>query len=182
MAHHLLIGPPASGKSTFAQYLCRRVSKGVVISTDHIRELLYGDPRQQGDWPTIEAEVFRQIRRSLRQGATIIYDATNAQPQHRIQFLNKAAAMTSAPWIGWQMLTDLDTCNHWNQTRDRRVPERVITQMYQALNQTPPKISEGFRAIYLVTLTPTLQIQKYAVAHCRDSNDIQDDFKWLNNT
>lgn len=175
MAHHLLIGPPGSGKSTFADYLCLHLSDAVIIATDDIRRLLYGDPRHQGAWPKIETEVLGQIRRSLQQGATIIYDATNAQRHHRIQFLRKAALLTPESWIGWHIVTDIETCKSWNERRDRRVPEAVIEQMYRYLNQTPPRLKEGFGRLYHVTLTPKLLIQE-----CQ-GDGMGNSFKWLDN-
>ncbi|MDG2991197.1 ATP-binding protein [Candidatus Synechococcus calcipolaris G9] len=161
MAHHLLIGPPASGKSTFADYLCLNLPDAVIVATDDIRRLLYGDPRHQGAWPQIEAEVLGQIQRSLQRGFTIIYDATNVQHRYRVQFLRQVRILTPEPWIGWQLLTDLETCKQWNHARDRQVPETVIEQMYQDLTQTPPSLEEGFRRLYHVTLTPRIAIQEF---------------------
>jgi predicted kinase len=46
---HLLIGPPASGKTTLAAVLAELVG-GQVLSTDAIRTELYGDAAIQGAW------------------------------------------------------------------------------------------------------------------------------------
>ncbi len=52
---HLLIGPPDSGKTTLAAVLAHRLTQlgqpNEVLSTDGIREELYGDATIQGFWP-----------------------------------------------------------------------------------------------------------------------------------
>ena len=46
---HLLIGPPATGKTTVAALLAPLLD-AELLSTDRIREELYGDPMIQGNW------------------------------------------------------------------------------------------------------------------------------------
>jgi hypothetical protein len=51
---HLLIGPPASGKTTLAGVLAQ-LTGAVVLSTDVVRGELFGDEAVQGPWRDIEA-------------------------------------------------------------------------------------------------------------------------------
>jgi hypothetical protein len=51
---HLLIGPPASGKTTLAGVLAE-LTGAVVLSTDVVRHELFGDAAVQGPWRDIEA-------------------------------------------------------------------------------------------------------------------------------
>jgi predicted kinase len=64
---HLLIGPPASGKSTLAAVLAERTG-AIVLSTDAIRAELYGDASVQGPWSEIEPLLHQRLRDSVAAG------------------------------------------------------------------------------------------------------------------
>ena len=55
---HLLIGPPASGKTTIAALLAPLLN-AELFSTDRIREELYGDAMIQGHWSEVEERLSR---------------------------------------------------------------------------------------------------------------------------
>ena len=148
---HILIGCPSSGKSTLAAEMVNCYSNYRIVSTDKIREQLFGNETIQGDWQLIEAEVFRQIKQHLEAGQTIIYDATNAKRSWRMALLQQLKQYQDIQWIGWHLQTPLNICKAWNKQRQRQVPEAVIEQMYQSLKQFPPLAAEGFAAVYPVT-------------------------------
>lgn len=154
---HLLIGPPGSGKSTLAAQLQAQFSPCVIVSTDRIRQDLYGDEAHQGNWAEIEAVVQDQIRQAVAAGQGVIYDATNAKRAWRIAFL-QAVAPLDLTWVGWHLTTQLATCHQWNQQRDRTVPAAVIDCLYADLRRFPPCAAEGFVAIY--TIDPQLDPQQ----------------------
>jgi len=145
---HILIGCPSSGKSTLAKYIISQDSNYQIISTDKIREKLFGDENIQGDWQLIETEIFKQIDSYIQAGKPIIYDATNAKRWWRISLLEKLAKYENANWIGWYLKTPLNVCLEWNQKRKRQVPDDVITNLYQSLRNFPPLPAEGFLAVY----------------------------------
>jgi predicted kinase len=101
MISHILIGCPSSGKSTIAKYIINQDSNYLIISTDKMREQLFGDDNIQGDWQLIEREVFRQIDSYIQAEKPIIYDATNAKRPWRISLLQKLAKYENVNWIGW---------------------------------------------------------------------------------
>ena len=82
----MMIGLPGSGKSTIAQ----AYSEGYgyeVVSSDAIREELYGDAAIQGD-PQKVFKVFHQrIEEVLKAGNNCIADATNLKRKNRISML-----------------------------------------------------------------------------------------------
>jgi predicted kinase len=143
----MLIGPPGSGKSTLAHHLHQLIPQSCLVSTDQIRQQLYGDPTIQGPWPQIEAVVEAQVRQALDQGQTVIYDATNARRVWRQALLQRLAPL-QATWVGWYLTTPLATCLEWNRQRPRAVAPEVIEALYQALKQFPPQAAEGFIALY----------------------------------
>ncbi len=150
MICHFMIGVPGSGKSTVANYLAEQ-TKGLIISTDQIREQLYGDAIIQGNWLEIEAEVLRQMAIAIAISQPIIYDATNAYKQWRLELLEKIALIEpEIPrfWVALLLETPLEICKQRNQNRQRQVPESVIEQMAKAIANYPPTLSEGFIKIY----------------------------------
>jgi predicted kinase len=84
-----LIGCPSSGKSTLTHQLINQIPNYRIISTDQIRQKLFGDESIQGNWQLIEAEIFTQIQQNLTAGNSIIYDATNAKRAWRMALLQK---------------------------------------------------------------------------------------------
>ena len=70
----MLIGAPASGKSTAAENISRRENNAVILSTDKIRAALYGDESIQGNWSDIEAILYKDIKNTIKANKNIILD------------------------------------------------------------------------------------------------------------
>lgn len=153
---HLLIGPPASGKTTLAGVLAG-LCGATVLSTDVVRAELFGDPAVQGPWPEIEARLHQRIRDSVAAGIPVIVDATHARRPWRLAITQALTLPAPVQWIGWWLYTPLATCLQWNQNRQRLVPEPVIREMAAALADPVfgPSRAEGFAA--LVAVVPTHQ-------------------------
>jgi predicted kinase len=140
----MLIGPPGAGKSTIAQQWIAADPKLVWVSTDLIRQELYGDASIQGTWIEVEAAVMDKIQQSIAQQRSVLYDATNARRAWRLNFLQNVADL-EAQWLGWHLKTSLGSCKAQNQLRrDRQVPDHVIEQAFNNLKQFPPCRAEGF--------------------------------------
>ena len=151
---HLLIGPPASGKTTLAGVLAA-LSGAVVLSTDRLRGELFGDAAVQGPWRDIEALLHQRIRAAVAAGTPVIVDATHARRPWRLAISQALSLPAPVEWIGWWLYTPLATCLEWNQTRQRLVPEPVIREMAAALADPAfgPCRAEGFAAV--VAVVPT---------------------------
>uniref|UniRef100_B8HYX7 Uncharacterized protein n=1 Tax=Cyanothece sp. (strain PCC 7425 / ATCC 29141) TaxID=395961 RepID=B8HYX7_CYAP4 len=140
---HLLVGPPSSGKTTFARHFQEILPGAVIINTDRIRAELFGDEEIQGPWPAVEAIVVERIRSAVQAGKPVIYDATNVRRCWRMGLLKKLA-LPEAQWVAWVLKTPLETSLQWNQQRDRKVPEKIIQDYYQNLKQFAVEPAEGF--------------------------------------
>ena len=147
---HILIGCPASGKSTLARRLLEYDSSYCLVSTDHIREQLFGCRSIQRDWHLVQEEVDHQINLSLQSGHSIVYDATNVKREWRLELLNKFKPNYSALWYAWHIETPLEVCLFRNEERLYKVPDDALQSYYQTLQQSPPLKEEGFDQVFLI--------------------------------
>ena len=169
---HLLIGQPASGKTTLAKVLAPLLSApgkppAVVLSTDVIRAEVFGDAAVQGPWVDIQQRLHQRIQESVAAGIPVIVDATHARRAWRLAITQALPLPAPVEWIGWWLYTDLPTSLEWNAKRQRPVPVPVIQEMAAALADPHfgPSRAEGFAAICAVVpthhgeLTPVLQAE-----------------------
>lgn len=151
----MLIGLPASGKSTYAKTLAEQ-ENAVIISTDKIREELFGDEAIQENEHYGGAKVFNtafiRIREALRYGKNVIFDATNVRRKQRKTFVkdftqycyeNNIICSFQAILIA----TPYEKCLQNNLMRKRVVPEEVIKRMM--VNFEVPIYKEGWDSIKL---------------------------------
>jgi len=145
---HLLIGPPASGKTTIAAQLAPLL-EAELFSTDRIREELYGDPMIQGHWHEVEERLHAGIQATVAAGRSVLIDATHARRPWRLALTQRLERARPVEWIGWWMRTPLEVCLEWNKQRARQVPDLVVRQFAAALSDRDfqPDRSEGFAAL-----------------------------------
>lgn len=145
---HLLIGPPASGKTTIANLLAAEL-QAEVLSTDLIREELYGDPLIQGHWPDIAEALHVRLKAKVAEGLPVIVDATHARRPWRLAMIQALELPQPVEWIGWWLTTPIENCLAWNRSRQRMVPEPVIHQFAAALADPvfAPDRAEGLTAL-----------------------------------
>ena len=144
----LLIGLPGSGKSSLAQQMLEANPKLLLISTDRIREKLFGNEAIQGPWFLVWQEVDRQFRQAVvplsrAVAPAAIYDATNAQRRHRREALALARATGFTHITGLWVDTPVWLCLARNRRRTRQVPEDAIFRMHRQLRDAPPSRNEG---------------------------------------
>jgi len=140
---HMMIGAPGSGKSTTASKL-REMFDSIIVSTDQIRGDLYGDESIQGEWRDIVEELKRRVRCAKAVGKNVIIDATHARAKSRretIKFLEECGFERIVPVL---VHPPLDTCLERNSNRDRKVPQRVVIQMWETIEQNHKSIEKEF--------------------------------------
>lgn len=134
---YTMVGLPGAGKSTFAQMR----KECVVVSSDAIREEMYGDANIQGDGKKVFAELHRRVRKALAYGKDVIYDATNIERKTRKNIINNFDAQHVCVYIS----TDVEECKRRNAQRERVVPTEVIERMASKL--VVPTAEEGFTKV-----------------------------------
>ena len=157
---HLLIGPPASGKTTLARTLAPLLTApgeppALVLSTDAIRAEVFGDAAVQGPWIDIQQRLQQRLIEAVAAGIPVIIDATHARRPWRLALTQALLLPAPVEWIGWWLYTPLPTCLEWNRLRERQVPEAVVQEMAAALADPHfgPSRAEGFAAICAVVPT-----------------------------
>ena len=136
----MLCGLPASGKSTYARSLDKYYT---IHSSDDLRVEMFGDVNENSKESNdkLFIELHSRIKRDLKNGKNVIYDATNINRKRRIAFLSelknipcyKSCILIASPYY---------ICLQNNRNRKKKVPENVIKRMY--MNFQPPHISEGW--------------------------------------
>jgi protein phosphatase len=84
----VLVGAAGAGKSTFAN---RHFATDEILSSDAYRELVAGDPTDQGATRPAFAALHRALARRLGGGALTVVDATNVLAHARRTLLRRAA-------------------------------------------------------------------------------------------
>jgi predicted kinase len=147
----MLIGPPASGKSTVARALQARRARTIILSSDSLREFY-----QHWSNAKIFREVHQRLAHALRHDQSVIFDATNTQPDYRRQVI-VIGRKFNAKIIGIIMTTPLETCLTWHRSRQpifgqQGLTNDAITRYYSELQRFPPRLDEGFDR--LLTVAP----------------------------
>ena len=139
---HLLIGQPASGKTTLAKALAPLLTgpgetPALVLSTDVIRAEVFGDAAVQGPWVDIQQQLHQRIQEAVAAGIPVIIDATHARRAWRLAITQALPLPATVEWIGWWLYTDLLTSLEWNSRRVRTVPVPVSVEPLLTANVPP---------------------------------------------
>ena len=139
----MLVGLPASGKSTYAEKLAKHVNVEI-ISSDTIRAELTGDINNQDRNNEVFEIVYRRVEEALHEGKNIIVDSTALKVDYRKKFV-EICKKFEVFCIVWEITSSVKTCLRRNTKRDRQVPEDIILQMAESYEL--PQLSEGFDMI-----------------------------------
>lgn len=141
---HMMLGLPASGKSTFAGHI-----DGVLHSSDAIRAELLGDENSQTNNALVFEEMFRRTKEDLLAGNDVVYDATNLSHKRRRHLLRQLRALDldELETICVFAFAPFEDCVERDKTRQRSVGEDVLRRMYHSFD--PPSYSEGWTHIVI---------------------------------
>lgn len=127
----MMMGIAGSGKSTIAEKLKVTMNNCVLLSSDAIREELYGDRRDQNHNTEVFAEMHKRTISSLKEGRDVIYDATNINSKRRINLLRSLPKGTIKEL--YYVCPNLSDIKAQDNKREYKVGLECINKMYKNL-------------------------------------------------
>lgn len=137
MRLYVCIGISGSGKSTWAAKCSTQCR---VVSTDKIREFMFGDESVQSHPEDVFDEAYREIFKYLLEGKNVIFDATNLRRVYRRKLFEMFGGM--AELIAVDFGCDCARAIENQYKRDRHVPEQVVRA--QSKRYEKPMYDEGW--------------------------------------
>lgn len=127
----MMMGIPGSGKSTIAKKLKSSMEKAVILSSDDLREEMYGNRQDLEHHGEVFEELHRRAKEALKQGIDVIYDATNINSKRRIGYLRQLPkdVIKELYFIN----QDVMITEEQDYKREFSVGEKVIDRMYKGL-------------------------------------------------
>lgn len=142
-----LIGLPAAGKSSYCESYKVLNPDVVIVSSDAIREEVFGDVNDQSHNQEVFSIVEKRCREALKTNKETVLDATNLNRKRRINFIK---VMPKCEVEAVVFAIPFEVCCERNKNRERVVPENVMERMYKSFQ--PPHYAEGFDKIKYITL------------------------------
>lgn len=127
----MMMGLPGSGKSTKAERLKETMEKVVLLSSDDIREELFGDRKDNDHNVQVFEELHRRAKEALKEGVDVIYDATNINSKRRIAFLRQLPKGVEKEL--YYINESIEVCIRQDVEREYSVGGEVISNMYKSL-------------------------------------------------
>lgn len=148
----MLVGLPASGKSTLSEKITNKEKNTVIISSDELRKKLLGSIDNQSENNFIFETMRLETIKALNKGINVVYDATNISSKRRLSLLKELKRNTKEVQYNCIVLVPpLVCCLYFNKIREyhqqRIVPRDVIVKMYT--NFQFPMYHEGWDNIQI---------------------------------
>lgn len=141
----MLIGLPASGKSTWSSKYMECHENTELVSSDSIREEVFGDVNDQTHNGEVFNIVHKRVVAAIKSGKDAILDATSLSRKRRINFIKSIPECETCAVV---FAIPFELCCERNAARKRVVPQSVMERMYRSFQ--PPHYAEGFDDIQIV--------------------------------
>jgi predicted kinase len=141
----MMVGIPGSGKSTYAEKIAKQ-ENAVVVSSDKMREELFGDVSEQRKNRRLFGEMYKRVSSYLSQGRNVILDSTNLSSSKRSYILRKFKPYLK---VCYYIEVPLSKAINNNMNRERHVPEHVIRRSFDMLQE--PAFIEGWDEIHIIS-------------------------------
>ena len=141
----VLVGPPASGKTTWAAGQFR---DDQIVSSDALRAVVgTGEHDQRASKDAFDV-LDLVVERRLRRGLTTVVDSLGTDAKRRRRW-REAAAKAGVPCVAVVFDVDAATLRARNRGRDRPVPPKVLASMLAAWPSVRTGLADdGFAAVH----------------------------------
>ena len=154
----ITMGVPGSGKTTLMKAFVDRLKyaeKYVYISPDEIRKEKYGnEPFDASKNPEVWIVAHERVADALRNGRSVIFDATFAKVKQRREFIAFVRTQGVEKIEGVFVDVPLELALGRNKSRaehgEKLVDEKAIIGMHRQLFENEPGTHDGFDAIFQV--------------------------------
>lgn len=161
---YMLVGLSGSGKSSY-----NFEEEVVKISSDALRAELYGDENDQTHNSEIFNELHKRVIKHLKNGNSVVYDATNLNARRRMNFL-KTISHIECEKTCIVFATPFEECVKRDLQRSRTVGKEVILKQMKQFQM--PQFEEGWDYIDVETVEenkktnlPDLLHKAYSIEH-----------------
>lgn len=145
----ILVGLPGAGKSTYADKLTAVARVTKYVSSDKIREELYGDACIQGDPAKVFRIMQKRVTEYLKKDFDVVYDATNVTRKNRRSIIEQVKHIVEPDGIECHIVwAPYNECVARDKLRKRSVGEEVIRKFIYRWQS--PYYDEGINKIKLV--------------------------------
>lgn len=158
----MMIGLPASGKSTLAE---KFVEAGWVrLNKDALRLELYGDEANLGDVKEVNRLFYSRLEEALKAGRNVLVDNLNFNESYRKGPIEMARSYGYASITNLLLNVPVEECIRRNAGRSRQVPEQVIRDFAVTMYGVGyPRLHEG----QLLALGSGSAVGQYVVERLR---------------
>jgi predicted kinase len=133
----ILVGCPASGKSTFSEWIVKTEEKTMRISRDEIRFSQFQQQLEQDAESMISKIINEQVKTLLRNGWNVVLDNCHTKKEYLLQHIEAFKAYGNIEFKVFDL--PLEELLERNEKRARVVPKKVIETMYNQLQNLKEK-------------------------------------------
>lgn len=152
---YMMVGIPASGKSTLAKEYAEKYN-AKVFSSDEYRKTLLGDESCQDNNELVFKSLFTDMYKHLSSGGNVIFDACNTTAKSRARVIRNFSDITKI--IAVVVMASYEECCKRDASRSRTVGMDVIKKFISAYEF--PQHFEGFANIEFVN-THDMDYRRY---------------------
>jgi predicted kinase len=142
----ILIGIPASGKSTWTTTFLAENPNWVSISRDAFRFALRNEPFLRGNGEKLITQLVNDaIKTSVDFGYNVIVDQTNVNPRYFKELLRYCNSIGEVSFKVFDI--DFDTAVERDRNRERSVGVHIINKMYENFQEF--KLTDTYKDVVL---------------------------------